>query len=77
MTYVHLLFDRHQVIWSAGLATESFLPGPNTTRAMERGIVEEICAIFPELDPETGDGYGAAARPTLRHFEARLLVRAA
>lgn len=77
VTYVHLLFDRHQVIWSEGLATESFLPGPATTRMMERGIVDEICAIFPELDPLTGAGYSAAARPTLRHFEARLLVRAA
>ncbi len=77
VTYVHLLFDRHQVIWSEGLATESFLPGPRTTAAMERGIVDEIRAIFPELDPETGAGYGPAARPTLRHFEARLLVDAA
>lgn len=71
--YVHLLFDRHQVIYSDGLATESFLPGPQTTRSFEREIVEEICTLFPEIDPETGAGYSAAARRTLRGFEAQVL----
>jgi hypothetical protein len=35
--------------------------------------VAEICALFPEIDPATGAGYGPAARRTLRPFEARLL----
>ncbi|WP_022703213.1 Hint domain-containing protein [Pseudorhodobacter ferrugineus] len=71
--YVHLLFDRHQVVFSEGLATESFLPGPQTAKSFEADIVTEICAIFPEIDPETGHGYSPAARRTLRTFEARLL----
>lgn len=72
--YVHLLFDRHQVIFSEGLATESFLPGPQTTKSFEADIVAEICALFPEIDPETGHGYSPAARRTLRSFEAQLLL---
>lgn len=72
VTYVHLMFDKHQVVFSEGLATESFLPGPQTTKSFEREIVEEICSIFPELDPETGKGYGPAARRTLRGYEAGL-----
>ena len=72
-TYVHLLFDRHQVVFSGGLETESFLPGPQTTKSFEREIVQEICAIFPELDAETGDGYSPAARRTLKRYEADLL----
>ncbi len=71
--YVHILFDKHQVVFSEGLATESFLPGPQTTSAFEQEIVEEICAIFPELDVLTGEGYSPAARRTLKHFEARVL----
>lgn len=74
--YVHLLFDDHQIVFSEGLATESFLPGPQTTQLFERPIVEEICAIFPEIDPESGAGYGPAARRTLIGHEARVLMRA-
>ncbi len=75
--YVHLLFDRHQVIWSEGLATESFLPGPQTTSLFEKDIVDEICALFPELDRMTGTGYSPAARRTLRGYEAQLLRKVA
>ena len=79
VTYVHLMFDKHQVVFTQGLATESFLPGPQTTKSFERDIVDEICSIFPELDPVSGTGYSPAARRTLRHYEANLLrkVRAA
>ena len=73
VTYVHLLFDRHQVITSEGLQTESFLPGPQTTKSLEREVVDEICTLFPELDPDTGDGYSPAARRTLKRYEANLL----
>lgn len=71
--YVHLMFDRHQVIYSEGLATESFLPGPQTTKSFEAEMVEEITTIFPELDVMTGDGYGPAARPLLKRHEAAAL----
>ncbi|RKF14037.1 2,3,4,5-tetrahydropyridine-2,6-carboxylate N-succinyltransferase [Roseovarius spongiae] len=72
--YVHILFDRHQVVFSAGLETESFLPGPQTANSFEAEIVDEICTLFPELDRETGRGYSPAARRTLKRYEAELLV---
>ncbi|SMY08124.1 Hint domain-containing protein [Flavimaricola marinus] len=75
--YVHIMFDAHQVIYADGLATESFLPGPQTTSLFEDEIVAEICAIFPELDPVTGEGYSPAARRTLRAYEGRLLGQVA
>lgn len=77
VTYVHLMFDRHQVIYSEGLPTESFLPGPQTTRLFEKPVVDEICTIFPDLNPATGAGYSGAVRRTLRHFEAQLLMSGA
>jgi hypothetical protein len=72
--YVHLLFDDHQVVFTEGLATESFLPGPQVKHSFEAEMVKEICALFPQIDPETGYGYGPAARRTLKGYEARLWV---
>jgi len=72
VTYVHLMFDKHQVVFSDGLATESFLPGPQTAKSFEAEIIDEICAIFPELDPHTGGGYSPSARRTLKGYEANL-----
>lgn len=75
--YVHILFDRHQVVYSEGLETESFLPGPQTTSSFEAEIVDEICTLFPEIDRETGAGYSPAARRTLKRYEAQLLLGSA
>lgn len=72
--YVHLLFDTHQVVFSEGLPSESFLPGSQSAALFDREALDEICAIFPELDPDTGDGYGPAARRLLKGFEAQVLV---
>ncbi len=72
--YVHILFDEHQVVYSNGLATESFLPGPQTTKSFAQETIDEICAIFPELDPGTGNGYGTAARRILKKYEAGVLL---
>ena len=73
VTYVHLLFDQHQVVFSEQLETESFLPGPQTSASFDRDMVEEIYTLFPQIDPDTGHGYSAAARRTLKHYEATLL----
>lgn len=74
VTYVHILFDEHQVVFSDGLATESFLPGPQSLKSFERDVINEICMIFPEIDPVTGIGYGASARTSLKGYEAQLLM---
>ncbi|QYX56142.1 Hint domain-containing protein [Roseovarius sp. SCSIO 43702] len=74
--YVHILFDRHEVVFSEGLETESFLPGPQFANSFEAEIVEEICTLFPEIDPATGAGYSPAARRTLKPYEAALLTPA-
>ncbi|MCL3881790.1 Hint domain-containing protein [Marivita sp. GX14005] len=77
VTYVHLLFDRHEIIMANGLATESFLPGPQTMDAFEEDIITELVQLFPELDPETGEGYGDAARQILKRHEAAMFIGAA
>jgi len=74
VTYVHILFDAHQVVFSDGLATESFLPGPQSLQSFDRDVIHEICTLFPDIDPVTGLGYGGAARTALKGYEAQLLL---
>ena len=75
VTYFHVLFDRHQIVFSQGLETESFLPGPQIKNIFEEEVVEEIYSLFPELDRRTGEGYGPAARRLLRGYEAAVLTK--
>ena len=77
VTYVHLLFDEHQVVFSEGLPTESFLPGPQVCNDFEQATLDEICALFPEIDPSTGEGYSQSARRTLKEYEAAVLLQGA
>ena len=73
-TYIHFMFDRHEVVLSNGAWTESFQPGDYTLKGMGNAQRSEILDLFPELKTEAGiDGY-VAARRTLKKHEARLLV---
>jgi hypothetical protein len=73
--YFHLLFDRHELIWSNGILTESYHPGPETMDGFDLAAQTEILRLFPELDPHTGTGYGPTARPALSTFETRVLAQ--
>lgn len=73
--YLHLLFDRHQVIWADGLAAESLFLGAQALGGLEQDAVAEILAIFPELDARTGQGYGPTARRVLKAHEAQVMMR--
>lgn len=77
VTYFHLLFDEHQVVFSEGLPTESFLPGPQVSDGFEQAVLNELVSIFPELDPMTGAGYSPSARRTLKQYEAMVLMSGA
>jgi hypothetical protein len=73
VTYVHLLFDRHEILHTNGIWSESYLPGPEASTGFDRDAQAEILALFPQLDLATGHGYGPAARLSLRGYEARAL----
>lgn len=74
VTYVHLLFDRHQVISSEGLATESFQPGPAILSELEDAERAEIASLFPEVAAGPSGGCPRAARRILRRHEAQVLL---
>lgn len=72
-TYIHFMFDRHEVVLSDGAWTESFQPGDQTLGAMGEETRAEIIALFPELATEGGLTDYAAARRSLKAHEAKLL----
>jgi hypothetical protein len=71
--YFHLLFDRHEVILTEGLPTESFFPGPHALSEIAGAAREELLRLFPEF-AENAAPFDPAG-PGLRSWEARLLPR--
>jgi len=73
--YVHLLFDRHEIVTTAGLRSESFYPGGVGLAGFEAAAREEVFGLFPELRSLPGS-FGPAAREVLKRHEAEVLARA-
>ncbi len=74
VSYLHLLFDRHEIICADGAWTESFQPAMPMVQGMDRAQRDELMAIFPEIAVEGFDF--PAARLTLKAHEARVLLAA-
>ena len=72
VTYVHILFDRHEIVQSEGLWTESFQPAERTLNALDSAARAEVLELFPELVADA-DAY-PAARLSLKAHEARVLI---
>ncbi|MFK7835564.1 MAG: tandem-95 repeat protein [Sulfitobacter sp.] len=73
-TYIHIMFDQHEVILSDGAWTESFQPGDMSLAGIGNAQRQEILELFPELATEEGiEGY-ASARRSLKKHEAKLIT---
>ena len=71
-SYLHLLFDAHQVILSDGAWSESFQPDDQSIAGIGNAQRQEIQELFPELvDPEGVAEYASARRSLTRH-EAKI-----
>ncbi|WP_102225832.1 Hint domain-containing protein [Acidimangrovimonas sediminis] len=76
VTYVHLLFDRHEIVEAEGVPSESFHPGDYILSG-DTALREELVSLFPELgDLSTATGWHSA-RTILKAHEAQLLSAAA
>lgn len=75
VTYIHILFDQHQLVTSNGILTESYHIGPHTMAGFDAETQAEIHALFPELTAATYDSFMAAARLSLKPYEARVLAK--
>ncbi len=70
--YVHILFDRHQLIWANGLLSESLYPGSVHSDPGQHESLSELIAVFPELAPHRAHDIQSARR-CLSRYEAALL----
>ncbi len=74
--YYHLMFERHEVIWSEGALSESFYPGDQIL-LKDRSVMAELLTLFPELADRNAAPCRQTARLTLKRREAMLLNPAA
>lgn len=73
VTYHHILFSRHEIVFAEGLASESFYPGPTALGMLTDVQRAEIAHSLPEIGKSS---YGPPCRPVLTVREARDLVLA-
>ena len=74
VSYIHILFDRHEIVLSDGAWSESFQPGDHSLAGLDRAARAELFALFPELTTRGATAHVyPAARSTVRGREAPLL----
>lgn len=62
VTYVHIMFDRHEIVFAEGARTEAFYPGPQALKSIDREAMAELLTLFPELAHVAFGEDGAAGR---------------
>jgi len=72
VTYFHMMFDRHEVVFSEGAASESFHPSQDGIGNLAEESRAEILRLFPAL-ADAPASYGPIARPNITAAEASVL----
>jgi len=75
VTYVHLMFDRHEVVIANGAPSESFHPGGDRLNTLPASTREDLFRLFPKLRSDVGS-YGPAIRACVEGSAARALLTA-
>jgi hypothetical protein len=74
VTYLHLMFDHHEVILADGIWSESFQPAARNIGGLDDAARDELFAVFADApEPANPEAY-VSARLTLKAHEARLLL---
>src|SRR5690606_15956468 len=80
VTYYHMMFDQHEIVWADGCWSESFLPEAAALDGLHDAQLREILTIFPELATRAGQRAYLPARRMLSldpREPARIAPRAA
>ncbi len=71
--YIHILFDKHEIVFSNNLPTESFHPGDLSLAGLDDEARNEVFELFPELRSDY-TSYGPAAHMSLSVSESSILM---
>jgi len=71
--YFHFMFDRHEIVFSESLPTESFLVGDTIRDGMDEAQLREILELFPELADRVSRDNVKPARPILKAYEGGII----
>jgi hypothetical protein len=69
-TYIHFMCDRHEVVLTNGVWTETFHPDDTSLKGIGNAQRLEILELFPELKTEAGRATYGQSRRTLSELEA-------
>lgn len=64
VTYFHILFDQHEIVYANGVPSESLHLGEEAQKSLSAAGREEICTLFPEV-----------ASPTFTAVSCRLIIQ--
>ncbi|SHJ23562.1 von Willebrand factor type A domain-containing protein [Shimia gijangensis] len=73
VTYFHMAFDNHEIVYADGVEAESFHPVAETVAGLISPQRKELLELFPELDLEGATAAYGGAREELRGRIARVL----
>lgn len=74
VTYFHMLFDRHEVVFAEGAPAESLYTGPEALKGIGKDALVEIEALFPEITSDVHAPQLARLTPD-RGGQVRSLIR--
>ncbi|MEL7211066.1 MAG: Hint domain-containing protein [Pseudomonadota bacterium] len=74
VTYIHVMFDQHEILLVDNAWTESFQPGEMVTSNDTDSVFNELVELFPELATLDGRAAYTAARLSAKPHEARLVI---
>ncbi|NVO27563.1 hypothetical protein HJ526_09045 [Donghicola sp. C2-DW-16] len=67
VTYFHIMFESHQLIYAEGIATESMYPGPQALKSLCPAALESLLGVFPDfIDIDSLDSACHVYGPTVR-----------
>lgn len=72
VTYVHVLLERHNIVWANGLETESFHPSNTALDTIDPAQRDVLLGLLPGI-AENPHSYGDYARRNLSASEAAIL----